>query len=430
MSIPFAWWLVHGGDAVQADESVSSTVRLAAQRDVREREAPARGTRDTDRSRGGKSPAPRPAPSPDRKVQPRPSADRPNDAGRPDASRSANPSSVDRSRPAAADRPGQRAIEPAVNRPVEPVHRAASPAEVRTTARVVVPARRVPVVTRVPAVTQRTVVLHRSNDHRFARPSPFVVIARPVRPPPRVVWYRPYWTHWWVHPYWRWTHATVVIAALSFDLNPWNDVWVPPTRAGWVWVPGRFGPWGWVPGYWTPTGPAPRAYGVDWVWVPGYWMGTVYVDGFYRRAVRPGWTWVEGYYLSDGSFVRGYWAQEGEPPERGYVWEGGYWDGEYWVEGFWRPESRAGYRWVSAWLDEQGIFHAGYWEPLEDRPGMVWIPGWFTGEKWEEGYWVSEREYENTDAENWKPDEGWDTHAPAGVLPETDEPPPAIPVQM
>jgi hypothetical protein len=141
-------------------------------------------------------------------------------------------------------------------------------------------------------------------------------------------------------------------------------------------------------------------------------MGSVYVEGFWRQAARPGWTWRDGYYLDDGSYVRGWWTPEGGPPAPGYVWEGGWWDGEVWVEGFWRPRERAGYRWVSAWLDDDGIYHGGFWEPLEERPGMVWIPGWFDGEQWIEGYWVPEDIYRSTDAEDWQPDAGWDQRAP------------------
>jgi hypothetical protein len=456
MSIPFAWWLVHGAlSAEAADRPPTASAGPSA--------APSSATPRTERSRPSSSskkvtkPKPKPAPSAERtgpgttaKPAPGgspPTSTSPRAAGgdaRPEVSRPrpstvspteprpvapAADSTFDRSRPAATDRPGLRPIEPAVNRPTAPVHRAASPAEVRTTARVVVPARPVPVAVNVAPVRTRTVPLSRSYDHRFARPDPYVVIVHPVRPAPRVVWYRPYWTHWYVHPYWRWTHATLAIALLTYDPDPWHDYWLPPVRAGWVWVPGHFGAWGWIPGHWEPVGPSPAAYGVNWVYVPGYWVGGMYVDGFWRRADRAGWLWVDGYYLDDGSFVRGYWAPAGVAPKSDYVWEGGFWDGEYWVEGFWRPERRAGYRWVNSWLDDNGIYHGGYWEPLEERPGMVWIPGWFTGEKWEEGYWVSEHEYNATNVQDWEPDEGWDAQAPAGrSMLDTDEPPPAIPV--
>jgi hypothetical protein len=109
------------------------------------------------------------------------------------------------------------------------------------------------------------------------------------------------------------------------------------------------------------------------------------------------------------------------------VWEAGFWDGQYWVEGYWRPQTRASYAWVSPWLDDDGIYHTGYWEPTEDKPGMVWIPGWFDGDEWQEGQWVSRAEYDKADPENWQPDAGWDDQSDKAVLPKEEEPPPALP---
>jgi hypothetical protein len=191
------------------------------------------------------------------------------------------------------------------------------------------------------------------------------------------------------------------------------------------------GAW-WVPGHWEPARSAPPSwYGTSWVWVPGWWMGPIWVEGYWRPVHRPGWVWADGYYLDDGSYVRGWWEPESAPPAPGYVWEGGYYDGETWVEGYWRPERRESYRWVSAWLDgETGIYYEGYWEPIEARPGMVWVPGWFDGSTWVEGEWVSESDYERSEkeAESWQPEEGWDERPAEGrnVLPD-DEPPPALP---
>jgi hypothetical protein len=43
---------------------------------------------------------------------------------------------------------------------------------------------------------------------------------------------------------------------------------------------------------------------------------------------------------------------------------------------------------------------------------MVWIPGWFDGQQWVEGYWVPEQEYQTTNVQSWQPptgyDDGWD----------------------
>lgn len=247
---------------------------------------------------------------------------------------------------------------------------------------------------------------HHTTDHRFARPNPRYV--RPVpyasRPVPAAWHYRPYYTRWYVHPYFRWTHATTVVVGLGFAPYPWTVSWVPPARPGWVWVPGVWMGPVWTPGYWAPLAPAPVGY----VYVRGWWDNEVYVEGYHRPVEREGdWRWVDGYYLDDGQFVRGYWEPTMTPPE-GYGWEPGFWDGETWNEGFWRPEFRSGFTWVSAYYDEDGIFHGGYWAPLEQREGSVWIPGWFDGNAWVEGYWVDESAYATTDPQAWEPPEGWD----------------------
>ncbi|MEZ4237483.1 MAG: hypothetical protein R3F59_15320 [Myxococcota bacterium] len=352
-------------------------------------------------------------------------------APRPSAPAHPTPVGQPRTRPPRPPDAPSRPVEPPASagpgrperpRVAPPEVRAATPDAVRTTARVTRP--------RVPVPQERLAgpparPLNHSTDHRFARPDPYVIIAHPPHRPP--VWrYRPYWTHWWVHPYWRWTHATVVVVPLGFATDPWGDLWVPPLRPGWVWVPGHWNGLWWVPGHWAPAGPVPAVWGGSWAYVPGWWMGTVYVEGYWRRATRPGWTWVDGYYLDDGSYVRGWWVPDAGPPRRDYVWEAGFFDGEHWVEGFWRPAVRTGYRWVSAWLDDAGVYHAGYWEPEVDRPGMVWVPGWFDGDGWIEGYWVPQAEYDAADPEDWQPDPGWD--AKGDAQPPEDEPPVAIPV--
>jgi hypothetical protein len=185
---------------------------------------------------------------------------------------------------------------------------------------------------------------------------------------------------------------------------------MPPARAGYVWVPGHYSYGIWIPGFWAPLGPPPAGY----VYVDGWWDQDAYVDGYYRVQDRDGWTWVDGEYLDDGSYERGSWRPNTEAPD-GYAWEPGFWDGEDWVDGFWRPEFRDGYLWVSAYYDTDGVFHGGYWSPLEDRPGQTWIPGWFDGNEWVEGYWVDDSEITDQALEDWVPppgvDDGWDDDA-------------------
>jgi hypothetical protein len=173
--------------------------------------------------------------------------------------------------------------------------------------------------------------------------------------------------------------------------------------------------------------------GVSYVYVPGWWQGDLYIEGWWRPVTRSDgeWTWVEGYYLEDGTWVPGHWRPAGQSPE-GYIWEPGFFDGETWVDGFWRPEFYPGHVWVSRAFDEDGVYHAGYWEPLEDRPGQVWIPGWFDGTQWVQGYWVDEAEYQTANPESWQPEEGWDDGWEESATPVEGAPelPLALPVEI
>jgi hypothetical protein len=221
--------------------------------------------------------------------------------------------------------------------------------------------------------------------------------------PPVHVHYRPYYTRWYCHPWYRYQHSTTVVVGFGFATYAWHDYWAPPTRAGWAWVPGYWSYGYWHPGYWAPIAPAP----VNYVYVPGSWDAEVYVEGYYRTESRDGWDWVDGYYLEDGTFIRGHWMPLDEPAA-GYVWEPGFYDGEAWVEGFWRPEFRQDFVWVGGYFDTDGIFHSGYWLPLVDEDGLEWIPGWFDGNAWNPGYWVEDTEFDSADLDNWEPDDGWD----------------------
>lgn len=254
---------------------------------------------------------------------------------------------------------------------------------------------------------------HRTSDHRYARPHHRHLSHHPAahHPPPRWGYYTPRYSHWWVHPYYRHVHAGWHVSVhFTYVTYAWTVGWIPPHhRYGWVWVPGWYVGVVWYPGYWRPAAAVPVYSGVSYVYVPGYWYGDVYFDGWYRPSTRDdgGWEWIEGYYLDDGTYVWGYWQPTGDAPE-GYTWEPGYYDGEAWVEGFWRPRFQTNMVWVSSWFDDQGVFHAGYWEPTYSRSGEVWIPGWFDGNAWIEGYWVTEQEYGAADPQNWEPEAGWD----------------------
>ena len=207
--------------------------------------------------------------------------------------------------------------------------------------------------------------------------------------------YDPWYAGWYVHPYYRNQHITSAVwyPGLGYT-DPWGPQWTPVGRRGWVWVPGYWANGFWHPGSWVPARHlAPRT---GFVWTTGFWQtNNVYVDGYWRPEEREDgeWQWVEGYYLEDGSYVPGHWRPTADGPE-GYLWEPGFWKGDGYVDGFWRPEYRRGYQWQSAYYDVDGLFHAGYWLPMVDQDGFIWVPGWFDGNAWVEGYWVSDDEFD------------------------------------
>ena len=278
--------------------------------------------------------------------------------------------------------------------------------------------------------------LHRTKDHRYARPRTRALVhhSRAKHAPPRFRPYRSYYARWWVHPFYRWQHATIRAVLFPFAVAAWVIDWTPDPRPGWAWVPGfHVGPV-WHPGYWRPahTRAVVRA-SVTYVYVAGYWSGDTYLEGYYRPEERTDgdWEWVEGYYLEDGTYVAGHWVPSGPPPE-GMTWEAGFFDGEEWVEGSWRPAHRSGHRWISAYYDDEGVYHSGYWEPVQAQAGAVWVPGWFDGNEWQEGYWVPTAEYEAVDLSSWEPepgyDAGWDDEGDIGVEEDPDYLPLAVPV--
>jgi hypothetical protein len=223
-----------------------------------------------------------------------------------------------------------------------------------------------------------------------------------------------------------------LVVSFGFYTDPWRDHWHPHHRNGWAWVGGYYY-WGWWhPGYWEPVHHH-HVY-VDYVYVPGFWEAdTVYVEGYYRSPDREGWVWVDGYYLEDGVYIRGHWVPAGDWPE-GYLWEAGFFDGDQWMEGFWRPEFRKSFVWISSFYDADGIYNAGYWMPLETPEGRAWIPGWFDGNGWIDGYFVTEDEAAE-DPTSWQPDPTWNRDAepvpPARSQPLIgDDKPLAVPVPI
>jgi len=62
---------------------------------------------------------------------------------------------------------------------------------------------------------------------------------------------------------------------------------------------------------------------------------------------------------------------------------------------------------MSAYYDADGVFHSGYWMPMVEEVGFVWVPGWFDGNAWTDGYWVRENDYAQEDVEHWQPESGW-----------------------
>ncbi|MCO4745278.1 MAG: hypothetical protein KC912_10865 [Proteobacteria bacterium] len=248
---------------------------------------------------------------------------------------------------------------------------------------------------------------YQTRDHRYARPHyahvhdcGYATYATPHR-----YTYRPYYTRWYVHPYYRWQYSTYIMVHTGYGTMAWVDTWIPPHRAGWIWMPGFWAGNYWNPGYWAPAAPPP----VHYVYVPGYWEREVYVDGYYRSDAREDgdWEWIEGLYLEDGSYVPGHWRPT-EPGPEGYTWEPGFWDGEAYIDGFWRPMYRDGFSWSGAYFDANGVYHSGFWEPLDPKQDQVWVPGWFDGNAWQDGYFVPNDVYYAANPEEFDAPEGWD----------------------
>ncbi len=61
------------------------------------------------------------------------------------------------------------------------------------------------------------------------------------------------------------------------------------------------------------------------------------------------------------------------------------------IPGFWRAQSRRGYKWEKAYRDRESRWHPGYWKPINDysrRDGLMkWVPGYRMGKRWNPGYW-------------------------------------------
>ena len=87
------------------------------------------------------------------------------------------------------------------------------------------------------------------------------------------------------------------------------------------------------------------------------------------------------------------------------------------------------------------VYAPGYWMPAEAQDGYTWVPGWFDGNSWEEGYWVLDSEFQNADVEGWQPESGWDEGWEAGAgwgdgevidnnAPVDDDAPLALPIMI
>jgi hypothetical protein len=341
------------------------------------------------------------------KAKPRPTTRSPERTARPATTRPPVSAPTNRSATTVTPRPPERRTEQA-RQQLRPV-----PPPTGTTRPYVTPERQAPVVSRT---------LSRPPP-RDVRPHP-----RAAHPPPPVRTYRPYYTHWYVHPYYRYLHTSSVVVRLDFRVSPFDPLWLPPGRPGWIWVPGYWVYGQWYPGYWRPashTAVLVRQH--RYVFVPGWWQGPTYIEGWWRVDARPDWVWVTGRYLGDGTYVAGHWRPVAEGPP-GYTWEPGFYDGQDWIDGFWRPKRVKGFTWIHAYFDGDGVYHAGYWEPFATKPGKVWIPGWFDGTTWNPGYWVDERDYREADPARYVP-ESDDGPSTPGRYDDVDDLPLALPAE-
>lgn len=78
----------------------------------------------------------------------------------------------------------------------------------------------------------------------------------------------------------------------------------------------------------------------------------------YVPAARSGWSWAAGHYDAWGQWHPGHWRPVSA--RAGYDWVPGYWVGAHYYDGYWRSYNRVGYSWVSGYYS-RGAWCEGYW---------------------------------------------------------------------
>jgi hypothetical protein len=88
---------------------------------------------------------------------------------------------------------------------------------------------------------------------------------------------------------------------------------------------------------------------------------TVVIDPFsptYVPAPHAGFVWVPGSYDPYGFYTPGYWQPTGV--RVGYLWVPGYWIGHTYHDGYWRPHGRDGQAWIDGYYLD-GRYVPGRW---------------------------------------------------------------------
>jgi hypothetical protein len=120
---------------------------------------------------------------------------------------------------------------------------------------------------------------------------------------------------------------------------------------------------------------APPQAGPGSVWVPPRTLSSgEVIPGYWRLPFRKGFYWVKGKEDEEGNWIPGHWNPvPGSAPEN-QAWAPGYWNGTIWVEGYWRPAARPGYIWIGPrW--HGGGWEKGHWRAYEGgQPFRVKFP--------------------------------------------------------
>lgn len=104
--------------------------------------------------------------------------------------------------------------------------------------------------------------------------------------------------------------------------------------------------------------------------VVSFGLGGIHLNAWsphYVPAARSGWRWSAGHYDVYGQWQPGHWRPYAA--QAGNDWVPGYWVGTRYYDGYWRPLARLGYLWTAGRYD-RGHWNEGYWSGHQAARGV------------------------------------------------------------